>query len=100
MTVCPKAASEEPEDGLRSLFLQLKTERTAVTFGPAVFFIREAMTMCDCFFPCLGVRRVVNSPSAVGDTHAVYMAKLSMDYDYALDFLDQKTNHTLTAYAR
>lgn len=38
MTVCPKAASEEPEDGLRSLFLQLKTERTAVTFGPAVFF--------------------------------------------------------------
>lgn len=44
--------------------------------------------------------RVVNSPSAVGDTHAVYMAKLSMDYEYALDFLDQKTNHTLTAYAR
>lgn len=44
--------------------------------------------------------RVVATPSEVGNTHRVYMAKLSMDYDYALDFLDQKTDHTMTAYAR
>lgn len=44
--------------------------------------------------------RVVDEPSEVGNTHRVYMVKLSMDYDYALDFLDKKTDHTLTAYAR
>ena len=44
--------------------------------------------------------RVVDEPSEVGTTHRVYMAKLSMDYDYALDFLDKHSNHTLTAYAR
>lgn len=44
--------------------------------------------------------KVVTTGDAVGDTSRVYMAKLELKYKYGLDFLNKKTEHVLTAYAR
>ena len=45
-------------------------------------------------------QRVVTAPSNVGDTHRAYMMKLTMSYDFMLDFLDASSTHTVTSYAR
>lgn len=45
-------------------------------------------------------QRVVTASDAVGDTHRAYMMKLTMSYDFMLDFLDASSTHTVTSYAR
>lgn len=45
-------------------------------------------------------KRTVTNKSQVGLTHRVYMVKLSMEYNYSMDFINQSADHTMTAYAR
>lgn len=44
--------------------------------------------------------RTVASKADVGDCHRVYMVKMSMNYNYTMDFINRSKTHAIEAYAR